>query len=98
MADPDSAELLGDDEIERRLGELEGWSREGDAITKTFDRGDFVGSVEFVRRIVEPAEEMGHHPDLSVSWSEVAVSITTHASGGLTAYDLELASRIDQLA
>jgi 4a-hydroxytetrahydrobiopterin dehydratase len=91
------AELLADEEIERRLGELDGWSRDGDAITKTFDRGDFVGSVEFVRRIVEPAEEMGHHPDLSISWSEVSISITTHAAGGLTANDFELASRIDQL-
>ncbi|MQA75438.1 MAG: 4a-hydroxytetrahydrobiopterin dehydratase [Solirubrobacterales bacterium] len=91
------AELLSQDEIEARLGELDGWSRDGEAISKTYDRGDFVGSVEFVRRIVEPAEEMGHHPDLSISWSEVAVAITTHSAGGLTANDFELASRIDRL-
>ena len=92
------AELLSQDEIESRLGGLEGWSRDGDAITKAYDRGDFVGAVDFVRRIVEPAEEMGHHPDLSISWSEVSLSITTHAAGGLTENDFELASRIDQLA
>ena len=44
------ADLLSDDEIEKRLGELDGWSREGDRIAKTFDNGDFVGSVEFVDR------------------------------------------------
>ena len=92
------AELLSDDEIESRLGELDGWSREGDAITKAFDEGDFVGSVEFVRRITGPAEEMGHHPDVSISWSEVKVSVTTHSAGGLTANDFELADRIDALA
>jgi 4a-hydroxytetrahydrobiopterin dehydratase len=92
------AQLLSDEEIEARLGELDGWTREGDAITKTFDEGDFVGSVEFVRRITGPAEEMGHHPDLAVSWSEVKVSITTHSAGGLTANDFELADRIDALA
>jgi 4a-hydroxytetrahydrobiopterin dehydratase len=91
------AELLSDEEIEARLGKLEGWARDGAAITKKFDRGDFVGSVEFVRRIVEPAEEMGHHPDLCISWSEVAISITNHAAGGLTANDFELAARIDAL-
>ena len=91
------ADLLADDEIESRLSELDGWSREGEAITKTFDEGDFVGSVEFIRRITGPAEEMGHHPDLSVSWSEVKVSITTHSAGGLTANDFELADRIDAL-
>ena len=91
-------ELLSAEEIETRLAELEGWAREGEAITKTFDEGDFVGSVEFVRRLTGPAEEMGHHPDVSISWSEVKVSLTSHSAGGLTANDFELADRIDALA
>ena len=33
----------------KRPRRLEGWTRDGDAIRKEFDRGDFVGSVEFVR-------------------------------------------------
>jgi len=89
---------LSDDEIQARLQGLEGWERDGDAITKTFKRGDFVGSVRFVDAVVEPAEDMGHHPDLSVSWDEVAISITTHAEGGLTENDFELAKRIDEVA
>jgi 4a-hydroxytetrahydrobiopterin dehydratase len=91
-------ELLPDDEIESRLGELEGWSRDGDSITKTFKNDDFVGSVRFVDALVEPAEDMGHHPDLSLSWDEVTVSITNHAAGGLTENDFELAKRIDGIA
>lgn len=92
------AERLSEQQIAERLGALEGWARQGETIGKRFDRGDFVGAVELVRRIVEPAEALGHHPDLSISWSEVTVSITTHAAGGLTAADFELASRIDALA
>jgi 4a-hydroxytetrahydrobiopterin dehydratase len=92
------ADLLSDDEISERLSQLDGWARDGDAITKSFDRGDFVGSVEFVKSLVEPAEGMNHHPDLSISWSEVKVSITNHAAGGLTAADFELAAKIDALA
>jgi 4a-hydroxytetrahydrobiopterin dehydratase len=91
-------ERLDDDQIASRLGELEGWERDGDEIAKTFKLADFVGSVEFVNKLVEPAEEMNHHPDLNVSWNEVRVSITTHAEGGLTANDFELAKRIDALA
>ena len=91
-------ETLSDEEIESRLGELDGWGREGETITKTFDRGDFVGSVDFVKTLVEPAEEMNHHPDLSISWSKVSVSLSTHSAGGLTANDFELAKRIDALA
>ena len=90
-------DLLDDSAIEARLGELEGWERDGDVIVKTFERGDFVGSVKFVDRLVEPAEEMGHHPDLSISWDKVRVQITTHAAGGLTENDFELAKRIDAI-
>ena len=89
--------LLSDAEVDARLAELPGWARSGTAIEKEFDRGDFVGSVEFVRRLTGPAEEMGHHPDLELSWSEVKVSITNHAAGGLTDADFELAARIDAL-
>ena len=88
---------LDDAEIERRLAELDGWERSGDAIRKEFDRGDFVGSVRFVQSLVEPAEDMGHHPDIEISWSTVTVVITTHSEGGLTANDFELANRIDAL-
>jgi 4a-hydroxytetrahydrobiopterin dehydratase len=91
-------ELLSDSEIDSRLAELDGWEREGQTIVKTFELADFVGSVEFIDRVVEPAEELGHHPDLSVSWNKVRVSITTHAAGGLTANDFELAKRIEGVA
>ena len=89
---------LSDEQIEKGLSSLDGWSREGDAIAREFDRGDFVGSVRFVDSIVEPAEEMGHHPDVEISWSTVKVMVTTHSEGGLTDADFELARRIDQLA
>ncbi|MDP9189990.1 MAG: 4a-hydroxytetrahydrobiopterin dehydratase [Actinomycetota bacterium] len=88
---------LGDEEITAKLAELDGWERLGDAISKAFDRDDFVGAVKFVDAIVEPAEEINHHPDLAISWSEVKVTITTHSEGGLTASDFKLARAIDDL-
>jgi 4a-hydroxytetrahydrobiopterin dehydratase len=90
--------LLSDDEIEERLGALEGWSRDGDALKREFKLKDFVGSVDFVNRMVEPAEEMNHHPDLSISWNKVTVSLSTHSEGGITENDFELARKIDSLA
>jgi 4a-hydroxytetrahydrobiopterin dehydratase len=89
---------LSDSEIEPRLAELDGWEREGEAIVKTFERDDFVGAVELVDELVAPAEGLGHHPDLGISWNKVRVSITTHAAGGLTANDFELAKRIEEAA
>ncbi len=88
---------LADEEIEGRLAELQGWRREGDAIVRDFDRGDFVGAIEFAEALVAPAEDLGHHPDLEISWSKVTVRITTHSEGGLTDADFELARRIDHI-
>ncbi len=90
--------LLDDAEIEERLIDLPGWRREAEAITRTFECGDFVGSVRFVESLVEPAEEMGHHPDLEISWDKVTVTISTHSEGGLTAADFELAGKVDALS
>jgi 4a-hydroxytetrahydrobiopterin dehydratase len=89
---------LKNEEIDRRLGGLGGWERVGDSIRKSFDNGDFKGSVDFVNRLMPVAEAMNHHPDLEISWKTVTVSITTHSEGGLTENDFELASRIDALA
>jgi 4a-hydroxytetrahydrobiopterin dehydratase len=89
---------LGDAEIEERLAALPGWEPKGTAIEKSFKRDDFVGSVRFVDALVEPAEEMNHHPDLSISWDTVTVTVSTHSEGGLTAADFELAAKIDALA
>ena len=88
---------LSEGDIEERLSGLDGWKRDGEAIVKSFDRGDFRGSVDFVNRLTPEAEEMNHHPDLEISWKTVTVTITTHSEGGLTEGDFELARRIDAL-
>ena len=90
--------LLSDAEVEARLAELPGWRRSGDAIVKTFERGDFVGSVRFLDSVVEPAEAMNHHPDVEISWDKVELTLSTHSEGGLTEADFELATKIDALA
>jgi 4a-hydroxytetrahydrobiopterin dehydratase len=90
--------LLDEDGIRSGLEELDGWERSGGAIRKQFKLDDFVGSVDFVDRLVAPAEEMGHHPDLEIAWNRVTVTLSTHSEGGLTEADFELARRIDALA
>ena len=89
---------LSDEEIEARLSGLSDWQREGDAIARTFQFEDFVGSVDFVNRLTPVAEEMNHHPDLSISWNKVTVSLSTHSEGGITENDFDLATRIEGVA
>lgn len=88
---------LSDTDIQRRLGALTGWTRRGDAITKTFQFRGFPQSVEFVERLVAPAELMNHHPDVDVRYDKVSITLSTHDAGGLTTNDFDLAAEIDQL-
>lgn len=90
--------LLSEAEIQERLAGLTGWELAGKAIRKRFSCGDFVGSARFVASLVEPAESMGHHPDLELSWDTVTVTISTHSEGGLTGADFELAGKVDALS
>ena len=71
---------------------------QGDALVRTFDRGDFVGSAKFVNAIVPIAEAMNHHPDVTISWKDVTISLFTHSEGRVTEADFELARQIDDLA
>jgi 4a-hydroxytetrahydrobiopterin dehydratase len=64
---------LSDEEIEERLSDAKGWERDGEAIHRQFELGDFKGSVDFVNRLTPRAEEMNHHPDLEISWDKVTV-------------------------
>lgn len=89
--------LLEQDQVEHRLEELDGWDLEDRAIVKRFKGSDFSASVELVNRIAPVANDLDHHPDLSISWDTVTVMITTHSEGGLTESDFELARRIDAL-
>jgi 4a-hydroxytetrahydrobiopterin dehydratase len=89
--------ILTEQEIEAKLAGRPGWTRAGEAIERTFECGDFVGSVKFVDALVEPAEAMNHHPDLEISWDKVKVTLSTHSEGGLTENDFALAERIDAL-
>jgi 4a-hydroxytetrahydrobiopterin dehydratase len=92
------APLLAEDDIDERLRSLPGWERSGDAIVKRFTFGDFMQALGFVNRIAEPSEAMNHHPDVTIHWNEVTLTLWTHASGGLTHRDFDLARTIEERA
>ena len=85
------ATLLTDDQISTFLSEHSAWQQEGKEITRTFQFEDFNQSLGFVVRVGLKAERMFHHPDISISWNRVTLTLSTHSEGGLTELDLELA-------
>lgn len=90
-------QLLNETEIQQLSSELVDWKTEGKQIKCTRKFKDFVEAIEFVNRLVAPAEAAVHHPDLAISYNQVEITLTTHDAGGLTAKDFALAKEISQL-
>lgn len=88
---------LSDSEIDQALGGLPGWSREGEAIAKSFERPSFGAAIAFVTAVGFVAEAANHHPDIDVRWRTVRLALTTHDQGGLTARDVDLAQTIETI-
>jgi 4a-hydroxytetrahydrobiopterin dehydratase len=91
------AELLSTDEIASGLARVPDWTREGDAITRTVRCPTFRAAIAFVERIADAAEAADHHPDILIRWRRVTLTLSTYASGGLTAKDFAMAAQIDGL-
>jgi len=89
---------LSDLEIQRALGGLNGWSRRGDALMKTFTFTRFADGIAFVDRIAIAADRMNHHPDIDIRYTKVAISLSTHDAGGITDNDIKLAQEIDSVS
>lgn len=89
---------LSDEAIAAGLGELAGWNREGDAITKSYAFGSYMDGIAFVNGAAEAAEAADHHPDMAVGYKRVTITLTTHSSGGISQKDLDLAAALESLA
>ena len=94
----DMSRLLTDEEIARQLGDLPGWTREGDEIRASYEAPDFPAAIRLVDEVAVEAEDMDHHPDIDIRWRTVKFVLSTHSEGGLTQLDVELAHRVAQAA
>ncbi len=86
-------------EVDEALGALDGWDarEERTRIHKHYRFKDFVTAMAFVNAMAALAEAEGHHPDFSVHYSAVDVTLWTHAVGGLSENDLIVAAKLDRL-
>jgi 4a-hydroxytetrahydrobiopterin dehydratase len=89
--------LLDEETITRELAETPGWERAEDSIVATVTLADFKGAMAFVNRLAELAEAADHHPDITIQWNKIILTLSTHSAGGLTQKDFDLARRINTL-
>lgn len=91
-------EKLSDLEIQRALGGLPGWTRKGDALSKTYSFARFGDGIRFVDMVAAIADRMNHHPDIDIRYTKVTFALSSHDAGGITRRDLDLAEAIEKAA
>jgi 4a-hydroxytetrahydrobiopterin dehydratase len=89
--------LLTEDEIAARLAGVPGWERQGSSIVAVVTRKDFRDALLFTGAVAYLAEQANHHPDITIQWNKVTLTLSTHSAGGLTAADFDLAGKISAL-
>ncbi|HEY8718268.1 4a-hydroxytetrahydrobiopterin dehydratase [Pengzhenrongella sp.] len=89
---------LSQEEVQAALADLSpDWLATDTELRRTVEFPSFLKAVEFVSEMAPIAERLDHHPDLTLSWRTVELTLSTHSSGGLTQFDLTLATDLDQL-
>jgi 4a-hydroxytetrahydrobiopterin dehydratase len=89
--------VLSDEQVSELLAGLDGWSRQGDSIVHTQTLADFKAAMLYVGAVAYLAEAANHHPDITVQWNKVTLTLSTHSAGGLTGKDFALAEQISRL-
>lgn len=66
-------------------------------LVRDFEFPDFKSAWEKLNSIAALAEEKDHHPDLSLSWGKLGVSLISHDQGKVTDRDVTMAHAIEAL-
>ena len=64
---------------------------------RIFKFKDFKEALEFTNKVGGIAEAEGHHPDITLSWGRVIITLWTHKIKGLHENDFIMAAKIDEL-
>ena len=88
---------LSNEAIQQGLAKMQGWSYQGKDLHKKFTFKSFLPGIEFVNKIAEAAESAGYHPDITINYNVVSISLATHSEGGVTDKDFDMAGTIDQI-
>ena len=83
-------------EVAALLAELPQWHLRADglALEREFRFADFNAAFGFMTRVALYADKADHHPEWSNVYNRVAITLTTHDAGGLSARDAAMARAI----
>ena len=94
MAEP---ELYNESQVQDGLAALSGWELRDGRLRKQYQFRTFLRAIAFVNSVAYLAESAGHHPDITINYNRVTLSLSTHDAGGITEKDFDLAQRAEAI-
>ena len=90
--------MLSEKDVRKYLTGLgSGWELKDGKIVKSFQFSSFVDAIEFVNKVARIAEELNHHPIITINWKTVKLSLKSFDVDAITNRDIDLATRIEKL-
>jgi 4a-hydroxytetrahydrobiopterin dehydratase len=71
---------------------------EAGKLHREYEFDDFVHAVGFMATAAIAIEALGHHPEWFNVYHRVRIDLVTHDAGGITALDIELATKLESFA
>lgn len=84
--------------VQSALARLPDWKLTGGKLHREYEFDDFTLAFGFMAASATAIERMNHHPEWSNVYGTVVVDLTTHDAGGITKSDVDLATKLEQLA
>ena len=77
--------------------QITGWKLSATSLEQEFRLSNFREAMTFVNRVADIANAEDHHPDISISYNRVRLTLSTHKISGLSRNDFIMAAKIDRV-
>ncbi|WP_044337234.1 4a-hydroxytetrahydrobiopterin dehydratase [Rossellomorea aquimaris] len=89
---------LSEAAVSQKLKTLEKWRiKEEKWIERRYRFKDYLEGIRFVNKLAEAAEEVNHHPFITIQYKLVIVELTSWSENGLTDLDFDVAIQYEKL-
>lgn len=93
---PDPFHVLRTSEV--AAADLADWRLLAGRLKARFVPEDYAAGLAFVAAVGAAAQAADHHPDLTLTYGDVVVALSSHDVHGVTVRDVRMARRISDLA
>jgi 4a-hydroxytetrahydrobiopterin dehydratase len=83
--------------LKETIIESKNWGNSNKKLERTFKFKDFNKSIDFVNKVAKIAEKQNHHPDITIKYNEVKITITDHEKGIVSDKCYKFVNAIDKI-